>query len=78
VASFDRRLTWFGGAVDEYFITVFTMHAFFTLVETHDGELEENILQQISRIDWKCWRDLPPNHYEIDPRTLIQKVWQCY
>jgi hypothetical protein len=77
VASFERGLTWFGGAVKKGTITSFTVQAFFTLVEEYDGELEENILQLISRVNWKCWLDLLPNCYEIYPGTFIQKVWQC-
>jgi hypothetical protein len=54
------------------------MQAFFTLVERHDGKLEEDILQQISSLNWERWRDLYLNYYKIDPRVFIQKVWQCY
>jgi hypothetical protein len=74
VASFIRWLTWFAGAVKKDTITPFTLQAFFVLVETHDGKLEKNILQQISRIDWNHWLYLLPNCYETDPGALIQKV----
>jgi hypothetical protein len=75
----DRGLTYFGGVVKGYPITGFTMQAFFTLVEKHDGELKENILQQISRLNWRsCWRNPYHNHYEIDPGMFIQKVWHWY
>jgi hypothetical protein len=78
VASFVRGLTWLGGAAKKNAIACFTVQAFFTLVEKLDGKLEENVWQQISQFNWKHWRDLSPNHYEIDPRTFTQKVWQGY
>jgi hypothetical protein len=78
VASFDRGLTWFGGAVKKGTTTSFIVHAFFTLVENQDGKLEENVLQQISQLNWTCLLDLRPNRYEFHPRIFIQKVWQCY
>jgi hypothetical protein len=74
VALFSRGLTRLGGAVKKDGIAGFTAQAFFTLVENHDGELEDNILQQISRVNWNYWSGLCDNVYEIDFKMFFQKV----
>jgi hypothetical protein len=70
--------TWFVGAINKDMVDGFTVQAFFALVEAHDGELEENILQQITKVDWRCWCHLSPNNYQIDFKTFIPKVCRCF